>query len=84
MFNYCHDEFFFNFMVTPMTYERKFTGQRLNPRHSYGNAGSFNPLCWAGDQTHTSARTRGATVGFLTYCTIAGTPDMINLSGDIY
>ena len=41
----------------------KFQGQELNLNHScnlhcsHGNTGFFNPLCQAGDQTHTSAAT---------------------------
>ena len=56
----------------------KFLGQGLNLSHScdlghsYGNAGSFNPWPRAGNQTRTSTVT--AIVGFLTHCTIAGTP----------
>ena len=34
--------------------------------------GSFNPLCWARDQTHTFAVTRDAAVGFLTQWATAG------------
>ena len=36
----------------------EFPGQRSDPSlscdlsHSYGNTGSFNPLCWTGDQTY--------------------------------
>ena len=50
----------------------KSTGQGLNLSHSCdlhhkcSNAGSINPLHQAGDQTHTSAATWAAAVGFLT------------------
>ena len=59
----------------------KFLGQGSNLRHSCklshscSNSGSFNPLCWAGDQIHTSVLTQVAIVGFLTHCTTAGTPN---------
>ena len=58
----------------------KFLGQGLNPSrshdlcHSCDNTGSFNPLCWAGDQTRTSAANWAAAVRFLTHCAMAGTP----------
>ena len=39
---------------------------QLQPRRSCGNAGSFNPLCPAGDQTCTSAATWTVRVRFLT------------------
>ena len=58
----------------------KFLGQELNRNCicrlccSCGNAGSFNPLCWAGDWTHLSAATLAATVRFFTHCTTVGTP----------
>ena len=51
----------------------KFLGQGLNLRHSsdlhcsYGNAGFFNPLSWARDQTHASTETWAAVVRFLTH-----------------
>ena len=51
----------------------KFPGQGLNL--SYSNMGSFNPLAWTGDQTHTWAATRATAVRFLT----VGTPNGCNL-----
>ena len=36
--------------------------------------GSFNPLHWAGDQTHTLAATQATAVGFLIHCATVGTP----------
>ena len=36
--------------------------------------GSFNPLCWAGDQTHTSAVTQAAAVRLLTHYATVETP----------
>ena len=44
-----------------------------NLRSSCGKAVSFNPLCWAGDQTPASAAAWAA-AGFLAYCTTSGTP----------
>ena len=41
-----------------------------------GKARSFNPLHWAGDQTHTSIVTWAAAVWYLTHCTIVGTPSV--------
>ena len=54
-----------------------FLRQRLNPSHcnlcaSAAILDPFNPLCLAGDQTHTAAETRAAAVGFLTHCTMTG------------
>ena len=57
----------------------KFPRQRLNPSHScslryrHGNAGSFNPLCQARDQTHTSTATRAPAVISLTHYATVGT-----------
>ena len=62
----------------------KFPGQGLNPSHSCKlshsccNAGSFNTLPWAGDQTYTSTVTRATTVGFLSHWTMVGTPFCTN------
>ena len=39
----------------------------------YGNVGTFNPLHWAGDQTHTSIETQATAVRFLTLHTTVGT-----------
>ena len=47
----------------------KLSGQELNLSHSCGSNRSFNPLCWAGDQTCASAVTWAAALGFLTHCT---------------
>ena len=54
----------------------KFPGQGLNPGHSHScsNTNSFDPLPWAGNQTHASAGTRATAVRFFTHCTTAGTP----------
>ena len=52
----------------------KFLGQELNPSHSWGNAGSFNPPRCAGDQAYASAGTQVTVAGSLTYCATAGTP----------
>ena len=38
------------------------------------NVGSFNPLCWARDQTHVSEATQAAAVSFLTHRATVGTP----------
>ena len=46
---------------------------------SCGNAGFFNPLCQAKDQTHTSTVTQAVVVRFLTHCTVAKTPICIYL-----
>ena len=62
----------------------KFPGQGSNSSHScnlhhrYGNARSFNPLCLAGDQAHTSTALSATAVGFLTPCTTAGTPPLLS------
>ena len=62
----------------------KSPGQELNLSHSYdlhhscGNAGSFNPLYWAGDRTQASVATQGAAVRFLIHYATAGT-----LSGEL-
>ena len=42
--------------------------------HSYGNVKSFNPLCWAGNQTCTSLATQAAAVRFLIHCATVGIP----------
>ena len=42
---------------------------------SCSNARSFNLLCWAGNQTHTSVATIATAVEFLTHCPTVGTPD---------
>ena len=58
----------------------KFLGQGLKLSHSCdlccncSSARSFNPLCWAGDQTHSFTATW---IRFLTYCTTVGTPNLI-------
>lgn len=44
-------------------------------RYTCGNAGSFNTLCWAEDQTHVSAVTPTAAVRFLTQCSTERTPE---------
>ena len=57
----------------------KFLGEWLNLSHSCdlscscGNTRYFNPLCWTGDWTHTSAVTWVAAVRFLTHCITAET-----------
>ena len=59
----------------------EFLGQGLNPSSncdllcSCGNTRSFSPLCWAGDQTHTSIAIWATEVRFLTYLATAGTPE---------
>ena len=51
----------FVFMAShPCTW--KFLGQQLNLSHSYSNAGSFNPLRWAGVRTCASTATQAAAV----------------------
>ena len=53
---------------------RKFPGQRFNMScicklcYWCSNAGSFNLLCWARDQTHASTVTQTIPVRFLTQC----------------
>ena len=46
-------------MAAPPAYESSRPGIELRHscdlHHSCSNAGSFNPLCWAGDPTHTSS-----------------------------
>ena len=44
-------------------------GRSFNPLHSI-----MPPLCWARDQTGTSAATQASAVGFLTLCSMAETP----------
>ena len=44
-------------------------GRSFNPLHSI-----MPPLCWARDQTGTSAGTQASAVGFLTLCSIVETP----------
>lgn len=44
-----------------------------------GNTGSFNLQCWAGNRTCTLAATWATSVRFLTYCTMVGTPEQLNL-----
>ena len=72
----------------------KFLGQGLNSSHSCDlrcnctNAGSFNPLCWARDQTCTSVETQAAAMGFLTHCAMEGLSafiyNQLNKSINIY
>ena len=59
----------------------KFLGQGLNLSPSCGNSRSFNPLCWAKNQTHASAVTRAAAIGFLTHCATTRTPCALFHSG---
>ena len=42
---------------------------------SCGNAGSFNPLPWAENQTCTSTMTQAAAIRFLTHCAAEGIPN---------
>lgn len=49
-------------------------------RHSCCNTRSFNPLCQARDQTHSSTLTRATEVGFLTHLAIAGTTTVGKIS----
>ena len=65
-------KFFLNLWLHPQHMEVPVPG--TNPSCSCGNTGSFNPLCQAGDQTHTSLVTQAIAVGFLTHCATAGTP----------
>ena len=51
----------------------KFPGHRFNRSHSCSNPESFNPLCHARDQTHTSIATHSTQVEFLPDCAMAGT-----------
>ena len=62
------------FITAPVAYG-KFLGQGLNPSCSCDlcRTVSFNLQCWARDQTHASAVTPAAAVGFLTHCTTVGT-----------
>ena len=59
-----------------------FLGQGLNRscscdlRCSWGNARSFNPLCWAGHWGHASAVTQATAVGFLTHCATVTAPQI--------
>ena len=70
----------FFFSYRPHPWHMEVPGQGLNPshilnlHHSCCNARSLIPLCQAGGQTHISAVTKAATVGFLTHHTMAGTP----------
>ena len=50
----------------------KFPGQ--GPNLSCSHSRLFNPLCRAGDRTHTSPGTGATAVGFLTPCALARTP----------
>lgn len=63
-------------MATPAAYRSSQDRNRIQATavHSCSNAGSFDPLCWAGDGTHSSTGTWATTVRFLTHCTTAGTP----------
>ena len=47
---------------------------QLQPTPQLWQCKIYNPLCWAGDQTHSSAETWAAAIRFLTHCTTAGTP----------
>ena len=38
----------------------------------------FNPLSWAGNQTHSSAETQVTAVGFLTHFTTVGTTQLFS------
>ena len=69
----CVIDFFFFF--NGHTYSIwKFQVQGLNLSCSCGNAGSFNPLRWAGDQTFTAIVIQATAVEFLTHCATVGTP----------
>ena len=63
-------ELFWNFLSGHTYSIWKFLGQGLNPSHSHDlcsscdNDRSFNPLRWAGDQTHASTATQATAVGF--------------------
>lgn len=52
-------------------------GQGLNLSLTVANAGSFNALLPARDQTHNSVATQATAVGFLTHWATAGTPSEI-------
>ena len=66
--------FFFFLIATPAVYGSS-PGQGLSPSHRCDLCPRFfNPLCWARDQTLTSTSPQAATVGFLTHCIPAGTP----------
>ena len=73
--------FFLFFMAAPTTYE-SFRARdwiwtvAATCAAAAANAGSFNPLCLAGDQTHDSTATGVSAVGFLTHYAPAGTPTL--------
>ena len=51
MFNTLKQGPLFFFLFWPPPWHVEFQGQGSDPSHSYSNARSFNPLCWARDQT---------------------------------
>ena len=55
----------------------------LRPASGCGNAGSFNPLRQAWDQTRDSSMNPVVTVGSLTHCATAGTPKIAVLNANI-
>ena len=66
-------------MATPTAYGSSYTSEWIwAAAATYATvvatpAESFNPLCYVGERTCTSAVTGAAAVGFLTHCAIAGT-----------
>ena len=84
----CHKYFFFFLWLHPQHVEvsgpeteSELAAATLH--HSCGNAGSFNPLHWAGAQTCISAVTQATVAGFLIHCTTAGTPNMAFLKKEL-
>ena len=50
-------------------------GYSCDLHHSCANAGSFNSLHQARDQTHASAVTQAIAIRLLTHCSTSGTPN---------
>lgn len=62
------------FMATLAAYESSRARDYMKLGGTCSNPGSFNALCWAGDQTLASVATQAAAVGLSIQCTSAGTP----------
>ena len=62
----------FYFFLCQYPWHMEFPGQAA----AVTCAGSFNPLCWAMDQTRASMATWAAEVRFLTQCTMVRTPSI--------
>ena len=65
--------FFLNFMAAPTAHGSSWDRHWIWAA-AVATPDPFNPLHWAGAQTHTSSATWACAVGFLTHCTTEGTP----------